>query len=75
MEAQDEDDCVKINTRLNLIEGYKNGLKSGNIYNQHFEAGTFFKIPVTIDKSNPVQLVLDGVSNNFVDIEYNYLYF
>ena len=75
IKAQGEDDCIKINTKLNLIEGYKNGLKSGNIYNQHFEAGTFFKIPVTIDKSNPVQLVLDGVSNNFVGIEYNYLYF
>ena len=42
-----EDDEVRINTKLNLIEGYKNGKKTGNIYNKNIIGGTFFKIPVS----------------------------
>jgi hypothetical protein len=47
--AQDEDDQIKINTKLNLIEGYKNGIKSGKIYNEFVNSGTYFKIPVGRD--------------------------
>ena len=40
---------VKLSLHLNLIEGYKNGKKTGRIYNQFITAGSFFKIPVTTD--------------------------
>ena len=34
---------------LILIEGYKNGIKSGKIYNEFVNSGTYFKIPVGRD--------------------------
>ena len=64
-----EDDEIKINTRLNLIEGYKNGIKSGNIYNKFINAGTFFKIPV----SKNIKMYLSQ-SEHFNSIDYNYIY-
>jgi hypothetical protein len=53
------DSFVCFNTKLNLIEGYKNigdstgdiFVKSGLIYNEHISGGTFFKIPQTFDFS------------------------
>ena len=53
---QGDDDEVKINSKLNLIEGYKNGVKTGNIYNQYITEGEFFKIPMGADKDNPIRL-------------------
>ena len=76
--SQGEDDQIKINTKLNLIEGYKNGKKTGNIYNKHITSGTFFKIPVSIDKEYPLQLVIDKenlLHQYFDSIEYDYIYF
>ena len=70
---QGQDTHIKINTRLNLIEGYINDKKSGNIYNRYITSGTFFKIPVskdlimTIDESN----LLNGCCTG---IEYDYIY-
>jgi hypothetical protein len=46
MAAQGEDAYVKINSKLNLIEGYtESDLKSGHVYNQYITEGTFFKLP------------------------------
>lgn len=70
---QGQDTHIKINTGLNLIEGYVNNKKSGNIYNRYINSGTFFKIPVskdlvmTIDESN----LLNGCCTG---IEYDYIY-
>ena len=78
MTSQNGDDSIKINTKLNLIEGYKNGAKSGNVYNRFMTGGTFFKIPVTTNTENPVELIISkerGLQECFVDIEYNYFYF
>ena len=72
--AQADDDEIKINTKLNLIEGYKNGKKSGQIYNKFIISGSFFKIPVgqnltlTIDQKKNLQ-------DYFGSIEYDYIYF
>ena len=65
-----EDEEIRINTRLNLIEGYKNGKKSGNIYNKYITAGTFFKIPVS---KNMIMYLPQF--NYFNSIEYKYVYF
>lgn len=73
--AQDADAYVKIDTKLNLIEGYNsNNKKTGNIYNEYITEGTFFKIP-----QGEETLVIDSddtklVSQNVL-IEYNYYYF
>ena len=78
MTKQGNDDQVKINTKLNLIEGYAAGKKSGKVYNRYVSKGTFFKIPVTTDIITPLELVVDNSHSlaNYVDnIEYKYIYF
>ena len=65
-----KDEEIRINTKLNLIEGYKNGKKSGNIYNKYISSGTFFKIPVS---KNMIMYLPQF--NNFNSIEYKYIYF
>lgn len=76
IEKQGDDTHIKIDTRLNLIEGY-NSLtkeKTGNVYNKSIKGGTFFKIPcstenliMTIEKTN----LLNGC---FEEIQYDYTY-
>ena len=89
-QAQGSDTYVKINTKINLIEGYtKTGEtwnKTGNIYNQYIESGDFFKIPVTVDKftseinQNTAELTLsekegaNSIQDNFISLEYDYYY-
>lgn len=70
--SEEGDDQIKINTKLNLIEGYKNGRKSGRIYNQYITNGTFFKIPVSSDLNLTINNTLQSY---FVNIEYDYYYF
>ena len=73
MTKQAGDDYVVIDTRLNLIEGYKDATnKSGNLYNQHITEGEFFKIPT----GDPV-LTFDmgNLSGKDVQLEYCYYYF
>ena len=67
-----KDDQIKISSKLNLIEGYKNGKKTGNVYNKYIKAGFFFKIPLIKDKD--VSMELGDAAQNFKSIEYNYLY-
>ena len=46
MRAKGQDKSVKINTKMNLIEGYdQDGRKTGNLYNNYITSGSFFKIP------------------------------
>ena len=71
--SQNEDDQIKINTKLNLIEGYKNGKKSGMIYNKYITSGTFFKIPISDDTD--MYLTLNQIKTYFDSIEYDYIYF
>ena len=72
--AQGNDSFIKINTRLNLIEGYTaEGIKSGNIYNHHIIGGSFFKIPLG---ENVLYLGdLSICANSEQPIEYSYYYF
>lgn len=71
--SQNGDDQIKINTKLNLIEGYKNGKKSGMIYNKYITNGTFFKIPVS--DGTDIILTLNQIKTYFDSIEYDYIYF
>ena len=71
--ADDADAYVKINTKLNLIEGYNSSnFKSGNVYNKNIIAGEFFKIPLGEEKLIVEQSALSAVSAQ--PIEYNYYY-
>lgn len=76
MAAKKNDAYVKINSKLNIIEGYsEKGVKTGNVYNQYIMAGSFFKIPL-----GDSVLVIDNsanIANNLElnPIEYDYYYF
>lgn len=73
MELKGSDAYVVINTKLNLIEGYKeDNTKSGKIYNEYITDGTFFKIPIDmIEGTNTIKVT--GVEADTV-IEYDYYY-
>ena len=64
-----QDDEIRINSKLNLIEGYHEGVKSGNIYNR-FMRGSFFKIPA---EENLQMIIPSGAK--FKNIDYKYIYF
>lgn len=71
---QGEDSYVKINTRLNLIEGYnETNRKTGNVYNKHIIAGDFFKIPLGEQEMITAKENANSYESN--PIEYNYYYF
>ena len=70
-----DDVYIKINTKLNLIEGYRaEGVKSGNIYNYAVTEGTFFTIP-----QGESTLIISADVAKCVKaekpIEYNYYYY
>lgn len=70
-QIQGYDDMVVFNSKLNLIEGYRGGQKSGYLYNQYITEGDFFAIP-----TGESDLIFSGeFDNNFKEIEYFYYYF
>lgn len=68
------DTYVKINTRLNLIEGYNSSnYKTSNVYNKYITTGDFFKIPI-----GESEIIIENCSNHIQTskpIEYVYYYF
>ena len=75
VKTNERDAYVKINSRLNLIEGYdENMKKTGSVYNSVIEYGSFFTIPTGYST-----LVFDGKLNSLNKevsvIEYDYYYF
>lgn len=72
--AQGEDTYIKINTRLNIIEGYDSrNRKTGNVYNKHITEGDFFKIPLGEQEMITENRNSESYESN--PIEYNYYYF
>lgn len=79
---KDNDEFIKINTKLNLIEGYINigsvdepiYKKTGNIYNEYIQAGSFFQIPRG-ESTMVVEMSENIVQNVDIPIEYNYYYY
>ena len=69
-----QDDSIKIDSKINLIEGYYKGKKTGNVYNAAIIAGDFFKIPLCSDKNANMVMTIEGSNQLFENIEYNYLY-
>jgi hypothetical protein len=45
-----EDDTIIFNSKTRLAEGFREGQKTGNLYNEHIEAGDFFDVPVTVKR-------------------------
>lgn len=74
------DDAIRINSKLNIIEGMVNGEASGNIYNEYIKTGTFFKIPVFeyIEDINPPYFSLMPFTDTTInkpELKFNYLYY
>lgn len=77
--------AIRINSRTNLIEGYNesNGKPTGELYNNHIESGTFFKIPIIkkttensdSDNYDTEALVVSNVTNVIPTIQYDYIYY
>ena len=65
------DDTISINSANNLIEGYSNGKRSGNLYNEYKVSGAFFQIPLGESQMNIVGIG----SNNDISLTYDYLYY
>lgn len=71
----------RINTKLNLIEGIKQGQgnsykTSGMVYNEYISEGDFFKLPITSNLEFMLfSPALNGVNINASKIEYNYLFY
>lgn len=79
IEKKGADAAVRINTKLNLIEGLvtENSklIPSGYIYNEYLEAGNFFKIPVSIEGSSDTKLLVLGLDTDYdISIDYKYIY-
>ena len=74
IKQQGADAYVRINTKLNLIEGYDEfGNKSGNVYNSSIIDGVFFQIP---RGESDLILGSDLTGNISAEpIEYDYIYF
>ena len=87
IKAKNEDTQIRINTKLNLIEGYKyrevddKYIKSGTLYNDCIVSGSFTKIPQTFDQFNQEvkkdlkMFLSSSLTKYFEKIEYDYLYF
>ena len=72
------DSYIKIDSKMNLIEGYgADNKKSGNIYNEYITNGTFFKIPVGESVMSLINSS-DSTSSSIIlpeaSIEYDYYY-
>lgn len=78
------DSYVKIDSKLNLIEGYnRNGIKTGNVYNASINSGFFFKIPqINEDEEVYMNVVVYESDSKITDegylsnkpLEYSYYY-
>lgn len=69
--VQGQDAYLKINTRLNLLEGYdSNNRKTGHIYNQYLSSGFFFTIP-----RGEETLIMDGLANHVTNEPLEYFYY
>ena len=87
IKAKGEDVQIRINTKLNLIEGYKyrsvdgKYIKSSTLYNDCIISGGFTKIPQTfnqfeLDTKRDLKMLLSSSLNaSFERIEYDYLYY
>lgn len=80
IQKKGEDLFVKIDSALNLIEGFKlkqntenEYVKSGNIYNEYLTGGDFFRLPRG-EGTLVLNKALSDIELN-AEIEYDYLYY
>jgi hypothetical protein len=68
------DSKIKINSKINLIEGYNGNGKSGNIYDSHIIGGSYFNLPVGRSDLIITYYVSDEVDSPIPDLDFDFLY-
>ena len=68
------DTYIVIDTKINLIEGYRNNNKTGEIYNEYIKSGTFFKIPTGDSSMELIGITKEPDDSAEKSIEYDYYY-
>lgn len=73
LEVKKGDSYLELNSKLNLLEGRDDkGKKSGNVYDQHIESGSYFKIPVGISALQIVENSTGSWTNPKFKMDYLY---
>lgn len=81
VELYDTDDAIRINTKINLIEGLKivedKAYLTGTVYNKHLAKGDFFKFPVTEDpRVYQFKIEKENEEDELtLSLDYKYLYY
>ena len=78
------DTHICFNSKLNIIQGYKDGEPTGNVYNEYIGSGEWFKIPI-IDSVGLggwyfIPIIDEDYTYSLIDIDepilkYDYLYY
>lgn len=78
MTKKGSDVGVRINFKTNMMEGYVGSatapVLSGNLYNEYYVGGEFFKVPL-IQSPNAPYTTLDHTGAAIVRLDYPYLYY
>ena len=69
---QGNDTKIVVNSKLNLIEGFSDNIKTGNLYNHYVKEGNFFKIP---RGEGSFTFTAGAFIENSTPLVYNYYYF
>ena len=71
--AKGTDTHICFNSKTNLIQGYKNGKRTGNIYNEYIGNGHWFQIPT--NSSETYYFIPIDYSGSTPELKYDYLYY
>lgn len=69
------DTHICFNSKMNLIQGYNNGARTGNTYNEFIGSGHWFKIPLNENNKNWYFVPIDYPDVTAPTLKYDYLYY
>ena len=69
------DTHICFNSKMNLIQGYSNGVRTGNTYNEFIGSGHWFKIPLNENNKNWYFVPIDYSDVTAPVLKYDYLYY
>ena len=69
------DTHICFNSKMNLIQGYNNGVRTGNTYNEFIGSGHWFKIPLNENNKNWYFVPIDYSDVTAPVLKYDYLYY
>lgn len=69
------DTHICFNSKMNLIQGYNNGVRTGNTYNEFIGSGHWFRIPLNENNKNWYFVPIDYSDATAPQLKYDYLYY